>query len=141
MSIETWAAKNALVLGLIAAAVLAIGGILGFAKFKAWYYQGKSERLEAKLEVSQAETKVARQDEAQGARSATAAATTVAAQDTHADAHRAGTTQATEVIRERIREVPVVVPAADDLLVRAEVDKARARAQAAQDRVRGTPSH
>jgi hypothetical protein len=138
-----WIAKYGLMkvigAGLILLIVLFYGGMLGWSKTKAWYYEGKSQRLEAKLETSRAETKVARQDEKQVTQSAEITASTVQAQDEHAADTRAATTDATEAIHERIVQVPVTVRVPDDPIVRQRVAEARARAQAAADRLRGTP--
>lgn len=120
--------------------VLFYGSILGIAKFKGWYYEGKSERLEAKLETSKAETKVARKDEAQVTKAAEITGDTVKAQDQHAAENRAATQTTVEVIHERIKTVPVVVPVPDDPIVRDAVEQARARAQAAADRLQGKAS-
>jgi uncharacterized membrane protein YciS (DUF1049 family) len=125
------------------ALVLSIVGVsFGWAKLSAWYYHRKADHLEQKLEVSKAETKVARKDEAQVTAAAAITKTTVAAQDAHAASTRTATTRATGVIYERVRLAPVAPAAApaDDPVVRAAVDQAIARAQAASDRLRGTPA-
>ena len=119
--------------------LLLVGTSFGVTKLRAWYYEGKSERLEAKLETSKLETKVARKDEAQVTRSSEIAAETITAQDTHAAGHRTATIQATEVIDERIRQDPVAFALPDDPVVRGTVAEAIDRAKAAQNRVRGTP--
>lgn len=126
--------------GVLLLAVLWFAGVLGWSKAKAWYYEGKSDRLAVKLETSRAETKVARKDEKQVERAGEITADTIAAQDTRAAATEAATTQTVEVIRERIKNVPVVVPVADDPIVRDAVAEARKRAEAAQDRLRGASS-
>lgn len=120
---------------------MAFSGVLGWAKVKAWYYEGKAERVTVQRDQARAETKVARKDEAQLERSTAITADTTAAQDKTASDQRAATTQTVEVIRERIREVPVAVLPADDPVVRLAVEQARARAQAASDRLQGTPGH
>jgi cytoskeletal protein RodZ len=142
--LAAWIAKYGLMkvigAGVILLVVVIYVGKLGWAETKGWYYQGKSVRLEGKLETSRAETKVARQDEKQVTQSAEITASTVEARDEHAADTRAATTEATEAIHERIVQVPVTVRVPDDPIVRQRVAEARARAQAAADRLRGTPS-
>lgn len=118
---------------------LFVGGLFGFAKVKAWYYQHQDAKHVSQRDQAREETKIARQDEAQVTRSSAIGTATVAAQDAHGSAQRTAAAAATEVIHERIRKVPVVVPVPDDPVVRASVDEALRRAQAAADRVRGTP--
>jgi len=123
--------------GVLLLAVLWFAGVLGLTKFKAWYYEGKADRLAVKLETSRAETKVARKDEKQVERAGEITADTIAAQDNRAAATEAATTKTVEVIRERIKIQPVVIPAPDDPIVRDAVAQARKRAETAQDRLRG----
>jgi hypothetical protein len=113
------------------------GSILGIAKFRGWYYEHKADRLEAKLDTAKAEIKVARKDEAQVIKASEITAKTVDAQDNHAADNRAATNNIVEVIHERIKTVPVVVPVPDDPIVRDSVEQARIRAQASTDRLQG----
>jgi FtsZ-interacting cell division protein ZipA len=131
-------AKVTAAIGVLLIAIF-LSGLFGFAKFKAWYYHHQDVKHVAQRDQARAERDIARKDEAQVERSSTISASTVAAQDQHAGAQRAATTQSSEVIRERIRQVPVVVPVPDDPVVRAAANEAVARAQAAADRVRGAP--
>ena len=126
--------------GVLLLAVLWFGGVLGFSKIKAWYYEGKSERLEVKLKTSRAETKVARQDEAQVTKAAEITDATVTAQDNHAAEARAATKQSSEIIYEIIKADPAPVDSIADTRVLAEVDKAQHNAQAALDRLQGPPT-
>jgi len=125
----------------ILVAVVFFSGVLGWSKVKAWYYEGKVERVTEQRDIARTETKIARADEAQVTKAGAITADTIAAQDTHAADTRAATTQAREVIRDRIVEVPVAVPAADDPVVRLAVEQARKRAQAAADRLRRASSN
>ena len=126
-----------------AAAVLLIvlyyAGTLGLAKAKAWYYKSQVEHVTDQRDQARDERDVARKDAEQTDRSAGITAITVAAQDQHAANQRAATRKIVETIHERIREVPVAVPASDDVVVRDAVEEARTRAQAAADRLRRTP--
>lgn len=120
--------------------MLFYGSILGIAKFKGWYYQGKSERQSVKIETLKTEVKVARKDEAQVTKASEITADTVKAQDQHAAENRAATQNTVEVIHERIKTVPVVIAVPDDPVVRHAVEQARARAQAASNRLQGKAS-
>jgi cytoskeletal protein RodZ len=128
--------------GVVLSIALIFGGILGWSKMQAWWYKGKAQRLEQKLEVSKQETKVARKDEAQVAGASKITNETVTAQDAHADSTRRVVSVASEVIDERIRQKPVAPAAviADDPVVRSAAHQAHTRAQAAADRLQGTPS-
>lgn len=125
--------------GVIALLLAIVGISFGWSKIQTWWYKGKSERLEQKLEVSKAETKVARKDEAQVTRASKITNETVAAQDAHADSTRQSVAHATEVIHERIRQNPAATLPPDDPVVRDRAREAVARAQAAADRLQGTP--
>lgn len=120
--------------------VLFYASVLGIAKFKGWYYEKKSDRLEVKVETLKGEVKVARKDEAQVTKASEITADTVEAQDKHAAETSAATKTDIEVIHERIQIQPVVVPVPDDPIVRAAASKAAERAQAAEDRLSGTPA-
>ena len=119
--------------------VLYYGATLGLAKAKAWYYENKVERVTDQRDTARAETKVARQDEAQVTRSAGITATTVAAQDQHAATQRTDTAKTVETIHDQIRRMPVVAPLPDDPVVRNAAEEARTRAQGAADRLRRAP--
>jgi len=124
-------------------AALVLVLVLRFAAWpavKAWYYEDKSERLEVKLETSKAETKVARQDEAQVTKATEITDATVTAQDTHAAEARAATKQSSEVIHEIIKADPAPVDSIADARVLAEVDKAQRNAQTALDRLQRPPT-
>lgn len=125
--------------GLLLVLMLSLAGKLGWTSVKAWYYEGKADHMEVQRDTARAETKVARKDEAQTARAAETTATTVAAQDQHAAQISEATSHATEVIDERIRQAPPAAVVPDDPVVRREADQAYLRAQAAEDRLRGTP--
>lgn len=126
--------------GLITVLVLGFGMKYGWAEFQVWRLGNKVEKVTAQRDQARAETKVARKDEVQTGRSADITAKTTAAQDQHASAQREATAKTVEVIRERIRQVPVpAATPADDPVVRRAIGEAIARAQAAQDRLQGTP--
>lgn len=139
-AVERWGVvrvTGAIAVGLV---VVFFVSLLGFTKIKAAYYEHKAEHVTEQRDQARVERDVARKDEAQVERSSTISTATVAAQDAHATATRAATTHAVEAIHERIREVPVVVPVPDDPVVRASVDEAIRRAQAAADRLQRAPS-
>jgi hypothetical protein len=120
-------------------ALVALFYLAAWPRITTWYYHRQDTKHVAQRDQARAEVKVARQDEAQVTRSAEISTATTTAQDAHASAQRAATTQDVEAIHERIRADPAPALPPDDRLVRLVVDQARARAQAAADRVRGTP--
>lgn len=115
-------------------------GILGISKVQLYFAKHKVVKLENQLQVSKAETKAARKDEAQVTKAGAITAKTTKAQDQHAADQREATNKTVEIINERIIKVPVVVPVPDDPFVRLAVSQARARAQAAINRVQRAPS-
>lgn len=127
-----------IVIGALLAAVLYLLLALAWSHLFGWWHARSNANLKADLGAAKAEIVVARHDEAQATHSAAITVATVAAQDKHLAETRAATTQTTEVIHERIRQVPVVVPVPSDPLVLLVVAKARERAQAAADRLSGT---
>lgn len=122
---------------LVLIAALAIAGFFGFSKAKAWYYGRQVAHLKTELVTAKAEATVARQDEAQATQSAEILAATTRAQDAHLNAARAATTKAVEAIHARIKTAPMAAPVPADPLILLVVAGARARAQAASDRVSG----
>lgn len=127
------------VAGFVLFVVLLFGTIAGINKLKAAWYERQADRQKAIAEQAKADTKAVKADLKQTDKAGKIAADTLKDQDRTATGQRVNTAKATKVIHERIIEVPVLVSAADDPIVRDQVREARLRAQAAADRLSGTP--
>lgn len=125
--------------GFVLFVVILFSAIAGINKIKAAWYERQAERQKAIAEVAKADAKAVKADLKQTERAGDIAADTVSKQDRTATGQRQNTAKAIGKINERIIEVPVLVPIADDPIVREQVREARLRAQAAADRLSGTP--
>jgi hypothetical protein len=144
MKLVTWFLDRfglfaSLIMAALLLLVLYLALSLAWSHLFGWWHARSNANLKADLHEAKAEIAVARHDEAQVVFSSKVTTATVAAQDKHASDQRAATAQIVEVIHERIVQKPVVVPVSDDPVVRAAANQARARAQAAVDRLQGAP--
>lgn len=121
-------------------ALVAILYLTAWPRITSWWHENKADRLEQQRDQARGVARIKTREAEQTGRSSTIASNTTAAQDAAAIKIQADTGRATEVIRERIREVPVVVPVPDDPVVRLAAEQAFARAVAAQDRLQGKAS-
>lgn len=122
----------------VAAALAIIGGKIAWKNIVIAWQANKIEKIEAQRDYAKAETKVAKADLEQ-----TESAVEITDQArANTDAWLAFTAKQTanagEVIHERIREVPVLVPVPSDPAVMRVVAEAHARATAAAHRLPGT---
>jgi cytoskeletal protein RodZ len=128
------------VAGFVLLIVMYFSVVAGISKIKAAWYERQADRHEAIAEQAKADSKAVKSDLKQTDKAASIAAETTKKQDQTANGQRQNTAKAIEVISERIIEVPVVVPVADDPIVRDQVREARIRAQAAIDSMQRAPA-
>lgn len=117
-------------------AALLFGGWRLWESVEDWWQNRQLDKVTEQRDRAVGERDVARADRAQLERATDNTAATTAAQDAHLAETRADAATAAEVIDERIREVPVVVPVPDDPVVRQHAAAAVARARAADGRLR-----
>ena len=127
--------------GFVLFVVILFSAIAGINKFKAAWYERQADRAKAIAEVAKADAKAVKADLKQTEQAGKVAADTVSKQDKTATGQRQKTAKAIGTINERIIEVPVLVPVADDPIVREQVRQARLSAIAAQGRVQRTPGN
>ncbi len=128
------------VAGFVLFVVILFSAIAGINKIKSALHEHQAEKFEAIAARAKAETKAVKADLKQTEKAGKIAADTVSKQDQTAKGQRQKTAEAIGIINERIIEVPVSVPVADDPIVREQVHQARSRATAAQDRLQRTPA-
>lgn len=144
--IPIWASKKVAEWGVVGTAIrlaipLAVLYLLtsiAWLSVSKWYYKSKAEKqagviTEQKLDIGELKENAKQSDRADIIQADTIEKQDAATIETHA----AGI-KATEVIHERIKIQPAVVPMPDDPIVRAVADKAYQRALAARNQVRGT---
>jgi hypothetical protein len=118
--------------------VCLFAGIAGWNGIRANWYEAKAERIDVKARQAERAAQIAKADTKQTENSADIAVNTTKKQDATATSQRQETAQAKKVIDERIEADPDRVDS--DPIIMLEVVAARYRAQAAADRVSGTPS-
>jgi cytoskeletal protein RodZ len=129
------------VAGFVLFVVLLFSGIAGINKIKSAWHERQAEKQEAIAQQAKADAKAVKADLKQTDKAGEIAADTVTKQDQTATGQRQNTAKAIGKINERIIEVPVAVPVADDPIVRDQVHQARLSAIAAQDRLQRTPGN
>ena len=129
------------VAGFVLFVVILFSAIAGINKIKSAWHERQAEKQEAIAQQAKADAKAVKADLKQTDKAGEIAADTVTKQDQTATGQRQNTAKAIGKINERIIEVPVAVPVADDPIVRDQVRQARLSAIAAQDRVQRTPGN
>lgn len=129
------------VAGFVLFVVILFSAIAGINKIKSAWHERQAEKQEAIAQQAKADAKAVKADMKQTDKAGEIAADTVTKQDQTATGQRQNTAKAIGKINERIIEVPVAVPVADDPIVRDQVRQARLSAIAAQDRVQRTPGN
>jgi hypothetical protein len=129
------------VAGFVLFVVILFSAIAGINKIKSAWHERQAEKQEAIAQQAKADAKAVKADMKQTDKAGEIAADTVTKQDQTATGQRQNTAKAIGKINERIIEVPVAVPVADDPIVRDQVRQARLSAIAAQNRVQRTPGN
>ena len=119
-------------------AVLYLLTSIAWLSVSKWYYKNKAEKQTAVITEQKLDIGELKENAKQSDRADTIQAETIEKQDAATIEIHAANTKATEVIHERIKIQPVVVPVPDDPIVRAVADEAYQRAIAARNKVRGT---
>lgn len=115
-----------------------IAGIVVLALIAQFIYDKGAASQAAAVEKAKAEATVAKKDAATAETSADIADRAITAGDAAIAMHRRNSQATLGVIDERIRHSPVRTADSDDPAILQAVDQARARAQGAEDSVRGT---